>query len=95
MDMKPSDSDAVRPNIELHIEELVLEGFAPQMRQRIGASMERELARLFAEEGATGLLTRGGEMARLDGGSFQASPQMRAEAIGARVARSVYEGLTR
>ena len=93
--MTRPDHEAVRPNVELHIEELILEGFAPQMRHQIGAEIERELTRLFLEEGAHQLLARGGEAARLDGGSFQASPQMRAEAIGARAARSVYEGLTR
>jgi hypothetical protein len=93
--MRRREPNAVRPNIELHIEELVLDGFAPHDRHRIGATIERELARLFAEQGAHELLAQGGEVARLDGGSFHASPHTNAEALGANVARSVYKGLTR
>ena len=37
-------------NIELHIEELVLNGFGPVDRYRIGVAVEVELARLFAEQ---------------------------------------------
>ena len=37
--------------IELHIEELVLHGFAPADRYRIGDTVQRELTRLLAEQG--------------------------------------------
>src|SRR3712207_3298477 len=57
-------------NIELHIEELVLHGFAPGDRYRIGEAVQRELARLFAEQGVPPSLVGGGEVAHLDGGSF-------------------------
>jgi hypothetical protein len=82
-------------NLELHIEELVLHGFAPADRYRIGDSMERELARLFAEQGTPPSLRQGSEIERLDGGSFEAKAGSRAEAIGTRVAQAVYGGLRR
>jgi hypothetical protein len=81
--------------VELHIEELVLYGLAPGDRHRIGQAVRRELTRLFAERGVPPRLARGGEVARLDGGSFHLEPGLRAEATGTRVARAVYGGLSR
>ncbi|HEX5503432.1 MAG TPA: hypothetical protein VFW96_12475 [Thermomicrobiales bacterium] len=77
--------------VELRIEELVLHGFAPGDRAPLGAAVERELARLFAERGVPPALLGGGEIARLDAGSFTAERGV--EATGARVARAVYGGL--
>ena len=83
------------PHLELHIEELVLHGFAPGDRHRIGAAVERELARLFAERGVPPLLAQGGEVARLEGGAFEVAADARPTAIGVQVAQSVYGGLNR
>ncbi|HEY0376652.1 MAG TPA: hypothetical protein VGC87_06825 [Pyrinomonadaceae bacterium] len=80
-------------NVELHIEELVLHGFAPSDRYRIGEMVERELARLFAEEGVPAAFTSGLETPRLDAGAFHVAANSRAEAVGAEVARAVYGGL--
>ena len=82
--------ETTRPAIELRIEELVLHGFAPGDRHRVGAAVERELARLLAERGLPPGLVRGADLSRLDGGSFAVAPGAGAEAIGARVARAVY-----
>lgn len=38
-------------SVNLHIEELVLHGFAPHDRHRIGDAVERELLRLLTERG--------------------------------------------
>jgi hypothetical protein len=81
-------------NIELHIEELVLHGFAPSDRYRIGEAVECELARLFAERGVPPSLVQGGEIARLDGGAFEVLPDSNAEAMGNHVAQVVYGGLS-
>ncbi len=80
-------------DIELHVEEMVLHGFSPADRFRIGQAVEQELARLFTEQGAPPSLARKGEMAGLDGGSFEARPGSGVETIGAQVARAVYGGL--
>jgi hypothetical protein len=90
-----SRRDAPRPNIELHIEELVLEGFAPHERHRVAAAVEQHLAQLLAEHGATALLARGGEVARLDGGSFNVAPRAKPESAGEQIARAVYGGFER
>ena len=85
----------MRPRaVELHIEELVLHGFAPGDRHRIADAVERELARLFAEQGVPRALQSGFESPRLDAGSFNFAPDSRAETIGAEVARAIYGGFS-
>jgi hypothetical protein len=86
----------MRPaKIELHIEELVLHGFAPGDRYRIAEAVERELTRLFAEQGASQSLMRGGDLGHLDGGSFGAAAGSKADLIGSQVGNAVYGSLNR
>lgn len=82
-------------SIELYIEELVLHGFAPGDRYRIGDAVERELARLFAEQGVPPSLVQEAEVARLDAGAFKIAPGARGGAVGAQVAHKVYGGFIR
>ena len=79
-------------NVELHIEELVLHGFSPGDRYRIGDAVQRELTHLFIEQGVPP--AQSGELAYLDGGAFEVRPGSGAEEIGVRVARAVYGGLS-
>ncbi len=81
-------------NIELHIEKLVLHGFSPSDRHRIGRSVEFELARLFTEQGISHSMSKGGEFTRLDGGTFNIAPSSKAEAIGSQVAQAVYKNMS-
>ena len=86
----------MRPrNIELHIEELVLHGFAESDRQSIGEAVKSELSRLFAEQGMPPSLEQGGSIDSLKSGDFKITPGSSAEVIGARVAQAVYGGLKR
>jgi hypothetical protein len=80
-------------NIELHIEELVLHGFAPGDRHAISAAIQGELTRLFAEQGIHPALQRGFELEKVDGGTFNMKQGTRAEGIGAQVGQAVYDGL--
>jgi len=82
-------------SIELHIEELVLRGFSPGDRYRIGEAVEQELSRLLADRGVPQSLVQGGEIASVDGGAFEVAPGARAEVVGAQVAKAVYGGLWR
>ena len=77
-------------NIELHIEELVLHGFSPGDRYRIGEAVERELSRLLADRGVPQSLERGGEVANMDGGGFEVAQGSSAQVIGTQVAKAVY-----
>lgn len=80
-------------NIELHIEGLVLHGFAPGDRYRIGEAVEHELTRLLADRGVLQSLERGGEIVNMDGGSFEVAQGSRAQVVGVQMAKAVYGGL--
>jgi hypothetical protein len=84
-----------KPDVNLHIDALVLEGFAHGDRHRVGEAVRLELARLLSEQGVPRPWTRGGAMARLDGGAFEVAPGSRAEVMGAQVAESVFRSLDR
>ena len=81
-------------NIELHIEKLMLHGFSPSVRHRIGEAVEVELTRLFTEQGISPSISKGGEFTRLDGGTFNLAQSSKAEAIGSQVAQSVYKNMS-
>jgi hypothetical protein len=80
--------------IELHIEELVLHGFAPGDRARIADAVQSELTRLFAEQGVPASLRQGGAVAELDAGTFVAHRDAGADRIGGQVALAIRRGLT-
>jgi hypothetical protein len=85
----------MRQKVELHIEELVLEGFKPGDEQRIGEAVEKELARLLEMRGVPGSLTSEREIENINGGSFEVAAGARAERVGTQVAGAVYGGLRR
>jgi hypothetical protein len=85
----------MRPrNIELHIDELVLHGFALGDRYRIADAVERELARLLVKPGIPPSLSQGCEVAHVDGGMFEIALSSKLETIGVQVAQAVYRGLS-
>jgi hypothetical protein len=79
--------------IHLHIEELVLHGFPSGDRLRIGDAMQRELTRLFTEEGPPPALAKSAAIDRVNGGTFQMTATPKPESTGAQVARAVFGGL--
>ncbi len=81
--------------VKLHIEELVLHGFSPAGRHRIGEAVERELARLISEDGIPSALTHLGAADMNDAGKFEMVPGAKAERVGVQVARAVYGGFGR
>lgn len=60
-----------RPNIELHIEELVLHGFEPGERHAVGDAVRQELAGRLAENGIN--ITGDLSIERLDAGTIEMS----------------------
>lgn len=89
----PVLGSAKNASVELHIAELVLHGFAPADRHRIGAAFERELHRLLAERGVPPMSGADVNVDMLDGGAFELAPHARAETIGAQIAHVVYARL--
>ncbi len=82
-------------NIELHIDQLVLHGFKPGDRHRIGQAVELELTHMLSERGLPTSFTNIGEYTQLNGGTFNMAPNCRAETIGSQVAQSVYTGFSK
>ena len=81
-----------RPSINLHIEELVLHGFAPGDRQGIGEAVERELTRLFSEQPLPLNLMRQKRLAQMEGGMFQMTVGAQPAVLGAQIAGAVHKG---
>ncbi len=80
-------------SIEIHVEELVLYGFPPEQRDRIGAAFERQLTRLVVSDGLPQSVAEIDEVAHLDGGTIGLMPGAGPEDTGAQIARAVYGGL--
>jgi hypothetical protein len=80
-------------NVEINIDELVLHGFAPGDRYKIGQAVEHELERLVREQGLPGTWPAGRNVDRLNAGTFSIKEGTRAESIGIQAAKTVYGGL--
>jgi len=96
-DQRPSiEGDLSREHrgIEVHIEALVLHGFQPGDRHRIGVALERELSRLLAERGLPVDIARPLEIPHLDASALGVTHGAAAEAIGSQIARALYRGLS-
>ena len=83
-------------NINLHIEELVLDGIdiTPEQRSQLAIALRSELARLIATEGVTPSLQMGGWCDQLSAGNLHYSLSQSPKVMGQRIAQSVYRGLT-
>jgi hypothetical protein len=80
--------------IELNVEELILHGLDPSDSAGIREAIERELERLFALGGVPPSVKGSGNTAHLDSASVEVPAESRADAIGRRVAQSVYHQMT-
>ena len=82
-------------NVNLHIEELVLDGIdlSPLQRSRLDAAIRSELTRLITAEGISPSLQQGGWRDRLLAGNFQFSPDQSPDVMGQHIAQSVYRGI--
>lgn len=80
-------------NVELHIDEIVLHGFAHRDRYTIQEVLQRELTRLLADGGLPSLLHQSIDASRLDAGAVMMHKGMSPSDVGIQVAQSVYRGL--
>jgi hypothetical protein len=79
-------------SVLVHIEELVIDGLAPEDRHRLSETIERELTRLLNEHGIPGTLGESRDMAYLDSAVVHLRPNATPEVIGVEVAQAVYGG---
>jgi hypothetical protein len=77
--------------VELHIDELILEGVPGYQRQQIASAIEQALTRLVAEQGLPPDWQNGLSLAAL---TEQIRPGSRPEAIGQQVARAIMGGIS-
>ncbi len=82
-----------RPNVELHIEELVLHGFAASDRRAIATAVEAELGRLLTVKGLPASFGAARMVGTVDAGSFEVTRDSAPLELGQDIARSVYRGL--
>ena len=78
--------------LELHIGELVLQGFTAMDAELLGTAVQAELTRLLAAGGLPSRLAQAGPAATLDGGQFSPEIGEDVQSLGARIARAVYAG---
>jgi len=85
----------MRPRvIELHIDEVLLSGFASAGWERTVAAMQRELQRLLGEPGLAANTIEPGLQADTRTAVLQTKPGESPEQVGARIAASVITSLT-
>ena len=91
-----SPQSAIRnpQSIELHIEELVIHGFAPDNHGRFAAAVESELTRLLSERGIGQSLSESMEIEQLHGGAFRVRQDEQSEGVGQHLAKAIYLGVT-
>jgi hypothetical protein len=81
--------------VNLRIEELILHGFAPADRHRIGQGVQAELARLVGEGRSLQSLKNSLTLERVDSGAFTVKAGSTQRSTEAQIARAIYQGLQR
>jgi hypothetical protein len=80
--------------LELHIERLVLHGIDARDQESISLALQRELTRLFTEQGIPRSLAQGGAIAQLKVDPLTVVAGAKPDAIGVQIAQSIYSGLS-
>jgi hypothetical protein len=88
----PNGALRSQPSIELHIDELVLEGFAPGDRYVIGDAVQQELAHVLAQRSVPMSLRSENATDEIKGQTFIVPHNAKPHAMGRRIARAVYQG---
>lgn len=79
--------------IEIHIDELVLHGFSPHDRHRIGDAVQAAIYQHIMTTGLPDLLSTGGFTPVINAGSFDVSSP-KPIAIGENIASTVYNSFS-
>jgi hypothetical protein len=80
-------------NLELHIEELVLEGLPGMRAADLGTAVQAELTRLLTAQGLPAAWHRGADISSLNAGTFRLPARAGAKATGQQIAQTVFGGL--
>jgi hypothetical protein len=82
-----------RSPVRLHIENLVLRGFAPADRRRIADRVQSELVRLMTDGHPMPSLKEPSFVERNDGGTIRISAGGSPQATGKQIAHAIYRSL--
>ena len=84
-----------QPNIQLHIDRLILDGLPIDRAQApaVQAAVEAELSRLLTEHGVSAEFQTGGALPHLRANAIQISSNHNATQLGQQIAQSVYGGM--
>jgi hypothetical protein len=81
--------------VEIHIQELILHGFPPGQRHRIGEAVQKELERLLVEKAWPYGSAHDLHVYHTDGGGFALDGSGRPEAAGVKIANAVHGAVGR
>lgn len=90
---QPTKRQPARNSIKLHIEHLVLHGFAPADRHRIADRVRGELARLIGEGNPMPFLKGPSALERVEAGTFKVVAGASPRATGTQIAHAIYRSL--
>ncbi len=79
--------------IELHIDELVLDGFAGLDGGAVEQALAQVLTRLLAQRGVPASLAGGVSLAGLDAGAVDLPPGLPSRDVGQRLGHTLYRGI--
>jgi len=81
--------------IELHIEQLVLEGVAPGDRHAVADAVQRQLLHLFTAYPSVRTGMHSVSVDAVDGGQIALVPGSSAEGLGERIGSAIFNGVRR
>lgn len=90
---RPEDGQEHGRPVEIHIEKLVLHGFAPSDRHRIARAVRRELARRFRQGGVPESVRDSSVLASIDTGTIHIPQGAAPWTAGTRIGAAIYRGL--
>ncbi len=90
--MRRQKRSTIQLPIEVHIEELVLNGFESGDRYAVADAVQHELARLLTAQGMSS--ESSGDYNTIDAGAFEVRDGDGGASVGAQVAQAVYQGLS-
>jgi len=79
-------------SMEIHIDELVLEGFEAHDQEGISDGLRQALTRLFMEKGLPRTLTQNSRYPGILAGDFNLAPGTKPHSIGEAIATTVFSG---
>ena len=83
----------MKPNIELHIDRLVMEGFSRNEAQLIGNVFQKELTRLISEGSLHSIYGDMGYSKRFNSPPIEMKMNNSSQKFGAQLASNIYSGI--